>query len=67
MMRRRKNRVKRLYEDNVLAKVINEQFRMMPKGYHDEQRTVREEIPKLKKAIEDLKASATNVERFLML
>ena len=39
----------------------------MSEGYHDEQRTVREEIPKLKKAIEDLKASATNVERFLML
>ncbi len=40
---------------------------MMPKGYNDEQRTVQEGIPKLKKAIEDLKASATNVECFLML
>ena len=56
---------KRLYEDHVLGKVTNEQFRMLSEGYNEEQRTIQEEIPKLRKAIEDLKASATNVERFL--
>ena len=56
---------KRLYEDHVLGKVTSEQFRMLSEGYNEEQRTIQEEIPKLKKAIEDLKASATNVERFL--
>ncbi len=56
---------KRLYEDNVLGKVTNEQFRMLSEGYNDEQRTIQEKIPRLRKAIEDLKASATNVERFL--
>ena len=56
---------KRLYEDNVLGKVTNEQFRMLSEGYNEEQRRIQEEIPKLRKAIEDLKASATNVERFL--
>lgn len=56
---------KRLYEDNVLGKVTNEQFRILSEGYNDEQRTIQEEIPRLKKAIEALKASATNVERFL--
>ena len=56
---------KRLYEDHVLGKVTSEQFRMLSEGYNDEQRTIQEEIPKLRKAIEDLKASATNVERFL--
>jgi DNA invertase Pin-like site-specific DNA recombinase len=56
---------KRLYEDHVLGKITSEQFRMLSEGYNDEQRTIQEEIPKLRKAIEDLKASATNVERFL--
>ena len=56
---------KRLYEDHVLGKVTSEQFRMLSEGYNEEQRTIQEEIPKLRKAIEDLKASATNVERFL--
>ena len=56
---------KRLYEDHVLGKVTSEQFRMLSEGYNDEQRTIQEEIPKLRKAIEDLKASATNVDRFL--
>lgn len=56
---------KRLYEDNVFGKVTNEQFRMLSEGYNDEQRTIQEEIPLLRKSIEDLKASATNVERFL--
>ena len=56
---------KRLYEDHVLGKVTSEQFRMLSGGYNEEQRTIQEEIPKLRKAIEDLKASATNVERFL--
>ena len=56
---------KRLYEDHVLGKITSEQFRMLSEGYNEEQRTIQEEIPRLRKAIEDLKASATNVERFL--
>lgn len=56
---------KRLYEDHVLGKVTSEQFRMLSESYNEEQRTIQEEIPKLRRAIEDLKASATNVERFL--
>lgn len=56
---------KRLYEDHVLGKVTSEQFRMLSEGYNEEQRMIQEDIPKLRNAIEDLKASATNVERFL--
>ena len=56
---------KRLYEDHVLGKVTSEQFRMLSEGYNEEQRTIQEEIPKLRTAIEDLKASAANVDRFL--
>jgi len=56
---------KRLYEDNVLGKVTIEQFRMLSDGYNEEQRVIQEDIPKLRETIESLKASATNVEKFL--
>ena len=58
---------KRLYEDNVLGKITNEQFRMLSDGYNAEQRAIAEQIPILQKQIEDLKASSTNVERFVMI
>lgn len=38
---------KRLYEDNVLGKITNEQFRMLSDGYNAEQREIQEQIPKL--------------------
>ena len=58
---------KRLYEDNVLGKITNEQFRMLSDGYNAEQRAIAEQIPILQKQIEDLKASSTNVERFVAI
>lgn len=58
---------KRLYEDNVLGKVTNEQFRMLSDGYNIEQREIQERIPALQKKIEDLKAAFTNVERFVAI
>ena len=58
---------KRLYEDNVLGKITNEQFRMLSDGYNAEQRTIADQIPILQKQIEDLKASSTNVERFVTI
>ena len=61
------NLFKRLYEDNVLGKITNEQFRMLSDGYNAEQRTIADQIPILQKQIEDLKASSTNVERFVTI
>ena len=58
---------KRLYEDNVLGKITNEQFRMLSDGYNVEQKAIEEQIPILQKQIEELKASSTNVERFVMI
>ena len=58
---------KRLYEDNVLGKITNEQFRMLSDGYNAEQRTIADQIPILQKKIEDLKVSSTNVERFVTI
>ncbi len=56
---------RRLYEENVLGKVTNEQFRMLSDGYNTEQREITEQLPIVKQEIEDLKAAATNVERFV--
>ena len=56
---------KRLYEDNVLGKVTNEQFRMLSDGYNTEQRDIQEQIPKLQAEIQELKAAATNVDKFV--
>lgn len=58
---------KRLYEDNVLGKVTNEQFRMLSEGYNAEQKEIAEQIPVLQKQIEELKAATVNVERFIAI
>ncbi len=56
---------KRLYEDNVLGKITNEQFRMLSDGYNTEQREIQAQIPKLQAEIEELKAASTNVDKFI--
>ena len=56
---------RRLYEDNVLGKVTNDQFRMLSDGYNTEQREITKRLPIVKQEIEDLKAASTNVERFV--
>ena len=48
-----------------IRKVTNEQFRMLSDGYNTEQREITERLPIVKQEIEDLKAAATNVERFV--
>ena len=58
---------RRLYEDNVLGRITNEQFRMLSEGYNEEQRTISERLPELEKEIERLKSSANNVEQFVAL
>ena len=40
---------------------------MLSDGYNAEQRTIADQIPILQKQIEDLKASSTNVERFVTI
>jgi len=58
---------KRLYEDNVLGKVTNEQFRMLSEGYNAEQKEIAEQIPVLQKQIEELKAATVNIEKFIAI
>ncbi len=58
---------KRLYEDNVLGKISNEQFRMLSQSYNEEQKDIAERLPVLEQEIEHLKDTANNVDRFITL
>ncbi len=56
---------KRLYEDNVLGRVTNEQFRMLSADYNDEQRALRDVIPVKEAKLQKLTDSASNVDAFI--
>ena len=56
---------KRLYEDNVLGRITNEQFRMLSADYNAEQKALQEAIPEKEMRMERLKASAANVDAFI--
>lgn len=58
---------KRLYEDNVLGKVTNEQFRMLSEIYNEEQQNITERLPDLQSDIESLKSSQTNTDTFVSI
>lgn len=56
---------KRLYEDNVLGRIPDEHYRTLSNEYTDEQKNLRESIPKAESRMEELKNSLTNVDRFI--
>lgn len=56
---------KRLYEDNVLGRVTNEQFRILSGDYNVEQKELSASIPDKEARLEKLKDSAANVEAFI--
>ena len=68
-MRRRNTELtalfKRLYEDNVLGRVTNEQFRILSGDYNAEQKELSAAIPEKEARLEKLKDSAANVEAFI--
>lgn len=47
---------KRLYEDNVLGRITNEQFRRLSAGYNAEQKTLEEAIPVKQERLAKLKS-----------
>ena len=59
-----KSLFKRLYEDNVLGRISDEQFRVLSADYTDEQKAIEVRIPELEKEISALKENVTNVQRF---
>ena len=56
---------KRLYEDNVLGRIPDEQYRILSQGYTEEQKQIRERLPVAEARLEELKSTATNVARFI--
>ena len=68
-MRKRRSELtalfKRLYEDNVLGRVTNEQFRLLSADYNAEQKEIDEALPQKEERLEKLKSSAANVDAFI--
>ena len=58
---------KRLYEDNVLGRITDDQSHMLSSSYTTEQKDVELRIPELEDEIEALKSAATNTDRFIAL
>ena len=58
---------KRLYEDNVLGRINNEQFRMLSCGYTDEQKSIDAKLPELEKQIQNLQQATNDVDKFIGL
>lgn len=56
---------KRLYEDSVLGRIPDEQYRLLSQDYMAEQKAIDEELPQLTEALRNLKDSSTNIDRFL--
>ena len=56
---------KRLYEDNVLGRVTDEQYRMLAGDYTGEQKALEEQIPEREARLEKLKAVSANVNTFV--
>lgn len=55
---------KRLYEDNVLGRISDGQFRIHSEEYTDEQNEIEVRIPAFEKKISGLKENVMNVQRF---
>ena len=62
-----KSLFKRLYEDNVLGRISDEQYRMLSGDYNDEQKELESKLPELNKEIAALNSECTNVQRFMDL
>ena len=56
---------KRLYEDNVLGRIPDEQYRILSSEYTQEQAKLKEDIPALEQRLEKLKDSLSNVAKFV--
>ena len=62
-----KSLFKRLYEDNVLGRISDEQYRILSADYNDEQKELESKLPELNKEIAALNSECTNVQRFMDL
>ena len=56
---------KRLYEDSVLGRIPDEQYRVLSQEYTTEQRAIQEEVPQIEQRLQELRDSTANVNRFM--
>ena len=56
---------KRLYEDNVLGRIPDEQYRILSNEYITEQESIKATLPDLTTHLQELKDSTSNFDRFL--
>ncbi len=57
--------IKKLYEDRVLEHITVEQFQMLSSGYTEEQSTLEKDAAEKESAIQTLKESVSNTDRFI--
>ena len=58
---------KRLYEDNVIGRINDEQFRILSSDYNEEQADIKEKLPALERQMEALKDQTTGAEHFVAI
>ena len=56
---------KRLYEDSVLGRIPDEQYRILSQEYTTEQREIQEQLPIMEARLQELKDSSSNIARFI--
>ena len=56
---------KRLYEDSVLGRIPDEQYRILSQEYTTEQKEIQEQLPAMEVRLQELKDSSTNIARFI--
>ena len=56
---------KRLYEDSVLGRIPDEQYRILSQEYTTEQKEIQEQLPIMETRLQELKDSSSNIARFI--
>ena len=56
---------KRLYEDSVLGRIPDEQYRILSQEYTAEQKENQEQLPAMEARLQELKDSSSNIARFI--
>ena len=56
---------KRLYEDSVLGRIPDEQYRILSQEYTTEQKEIQEQLPSMEARLQELKDSSSNIARFI--
>lgn len=55
----------RLYEDNVLGRIPDEQYRILSQGYIAEQEEIQEQLPVMEAKHQELKDTSSNIAQFI--